>query len=260
MAYSKSAKALPSLGIMGGVGGRIPPTRANPLGSRGGLIPPRGKFGPAASRPPDYAQQAITASNEARDKQEASKESALGYFKSAQEGLSGLDPNIISPEQKELLMGRRRAELGAYGQNLASQYGDSASGVQSGQRRAIGMGIAGRQANLPIDTELQVGQANRASALGLYSAQANVASQMGGVQTAYQYDPGLEYIKSLGQIQGYTGQTGLQQPAQFRMQPQDVADPFAKHKAIAAGADGGPGFFNVGSTSGDITNYRVGPR
>lgn len=141
---------------------------------------------------------------EAKQKQEASKQAALGYYAPIQDALAGMSPELITSEQQAGMMGTRRAELGAYGQNLASMYTDPYSGVQGGQRRQIGMGIAGMQANLPIGLELEVGEANRQAALGLHSAQAGVAGGMAGVQMAYQYDPGLEYLKQLGFGAGYS--------------------------------------------------------
>jgi hypothetical protein len=84
-------------------------------------------------------------------------------------------------------------------------HGDATSGVQSGVRREIGMGIAGRQANLPIELEMEVAGKNREAQLGLYGARADVAGGMAGVQTAYQYDPGMEYVKALGFAAGRSG-------------------------------------------------------
>jgi hypothetical protein len=116
-------------------------------------------------------QQAISSAQGARESQEASKKAALGFFDPISEKLGALSQDIISPEQQQRLETQRKAELGAFGQNLASQFGDASSGVQAGARRQIALGIAGRQANLPIQTELEVGQANRASALGLLHKQ-----------------------------------------------------------------------------------------
>ena len=182
---------------------------------------PQKPTGKAAPKQPDYAKQAMDAANAARTSQEAGKQAALGYFDPAkaalapvQAGLSAMSPELITAGQQAQMESTRRAQLGAYGQNLAGQYGDSSSGVESGIRRQIGMGIAGKQANLPIELGLDIAAQNRQAALGLYSAQAGVAGQMAGiagqqagVQTSYQYDPGLEYIKSLGQSAGYMGTT-----------------------------------------------------
>ena len=150
---------------------------------------------------PDYAglqAEAQRSVEEARSLQEASKTSALGYYQPIQAALGQMSPELISSEQQSRMLATRRAELGASGQNLASLYSDPYSGVQTAQRAQIGMGVAGRQANLPIELELEVAGANREAALGLYGAQAGVAGGMAGVQTAYQYDPGLEYIQQLG--------------------------------------------------------------
>lgn len=150
-------------------------------------------------------QDAMKAVEEAKQKQEASKQSALGYFQPIQQSLAGMSPELISSAQMAKMKTTRRAELGAYGQNLASMHTDPYSGVQGAQRRQIGMGIAGRQANMPIELELGVGAANRQAQLGLYGAQAGVAGQMSQIQQAYQYDPGMEYLKELGYGAGYQG-------------------------------------------------------
>ena len=181
---------------------------------------------------------------EAKAKQEASKKSALGYYDTAAAGIakkretalgyyqpfaqeiSEMPRELIDPEMKAGMMATRRTQLGAYGQTLAGMYGDEYSGVESGKRREIGMGIAGMQADLPIELQLEIAEKNRLAKLGVISAGVDVAgAQAGvegqyaglelgvaggkaGVETAYQYDPGLEYIKSLGYGQGYQNKLG----------------------------------------------------
>jgi len=88
------------------------------------------------------------------------------------------------------------------------------------------MGIAGMQADLPIELQLEIAEKNRQSQLGVIGAGMNVAgaqagvegqyagmglgvaSGKAGVEQSYQYDPGLEYIKSLGYNQGYQNTLG----------------------------------------------------
>ena len=192
----------------------------------------------------DLEAEAKAAVEEAKAKQEASKVSALGYYdtaaadiatsKTAAQGfyqpfadeIAGMDRELIDPAMREEMEATRRTQLGAYGQNLAGQFGDAGSGVQSGKRAEIGMGIAGMQADLPIELQLEIAEKNRQSQLGVIGAGMNVAgaqagvegqyagmglgvaSGKAGVETAYQYDPGLEYIKSLGYNQGYQNTLG----------------------------------------------------
>jgi len=131
---------------------------------------------------------------------------------------------------REEMEATRRTQLGAYGQNLAGQFGDAGSGVQSGKRAEIGMGIAGMQADLPIELQLEIAEKNRQAQLGaigagvgVAGAQAGVegqyaglglgvASGKAGIETAYQYDPGLEFIKQLGYAQGYQSKLGASTP------------------------------------------------
>ena len=188
--------------------------------------------------------EAKAAVEEAKAKQEASKVSALGYYdkaagdiatsKTAAQGyyqpfadeIAEMPRELIDPAMREEMEATRRTQLGAYGQNLAGQFGDAGSGVQSGKRAEIGMGIAGMQADLPIELQLEIAEKNRQSQLGVIGAGMNVAgaqagvegqyagmglgvaSGKAGVETAYQYDPGLEYIKSLGYSQGYQNTLG----------------------------------------------------
>jgi len=127
---------------------------------------------------------------------------------------------------REEMEATRRTQLGAYGQNLAGQFGDAGSGVQTGKRAEIGMGVAGMQADLPIELQLEIAEKNRTAKLGAIGAGVGVAggqagvegtyanlglgvaSGKAGIETAYQYDPGLEYIKSLGYNQGYQNTLG----------------------------------------------------
>jgi len=192
----------------------------------------------------DLEAEAKAAVEEAKAKQEASKVSALGYYdtaaadiatsKTAAQGfyqpfaeeIAGMDRELIDPAMREEMEATRRTQLGAYGQNLAGQFGDAGSGVQTGKRAEIGMGIAGMQADLPIELQLEIAEKNRQAKLGVIGAGMNVAgaqagvegqyagmglgvaSGKAGVETAYQYDPGLEYIKSLGYNQGYQNTLG----------------------------------------------------
>jgi len=188
--------------------------------------------------------EAKVAVEEAKAKQEASKVSALGYYDTAAadiaksktaaagfyqpyaEEIAEMPRELIDPAMREEMEATRRTQLGAYGQTLAGQFGDAESGVQTGKRAEIGMGIAGMQADLPIELQLEIAEKNRAAKLGVIGAGVGVAgAQVGiegqyaglglgvaggkaGIETAYQYDPGLEYIKSLGYGQGYQNTLG----------------------------------------------------
>lgn len=144
---------------------------------------------------------------EAKEKQELSKEEALGYFAPIQAQLGAMEGKLITPEQQVQMETTRRAQLGAYGQNIAGMFTDPYSGVQAGQRRQVAMGIAGRQATLPIELQLDIAEQNRLAQLGLVGAQAGVAGQMAGVQMGYQYDPGMQYLAQLGYGGGYAAGT-----------------------------------------------------
>lgn len=187
--------------------------------------------------------QAEAAMNEAKKKTEASKTSALGYYDSlkrlasqtmqAQQGyfqpvqqILDVNPDIISPEQQNAMLAQRRAALAAYGQNISGQLGDSDSGIAQGMRGENMRNIALQQANMPIDLQLEVGQANRASRLGLASAyagqyadpmsrlagdyygnMAGIAGGQTGIQMGYDYDPGSSYYSALANaIGGMAGQ------------------------------------------------------
>ena len=200
--------------------------------------------GAQTTKQSELETEAKAAVEEAKAKQEASKKSALGYYdkastdiatsKTAAQGLyqpfaeeiAGMDRELIDPAMREEMEATRRTQLGAYGQNLAGMYGDAGSGVQTGKRAEIGMGIAGMQADLPIELQLEIAEKNMQAKLGAIGAGMNVAgaqagvegqyaglglgvaSGKAGVETAYQYDPGLEYIKSLGYNQGYQNTLG----------------------------------------------------
>jgi len=188
--------------------------------------------------------EAKAAVEEAKAKQEAGKKSALGYYdtaaadiatsKTAAQGfyqpfaeeIAGMDRELIDPAMREGMEATRRTQLGAYGQNLAGQFGDAGSGVQTGKRAEIGMGIAGMQADLPIELQLEIAEKNRQAKLGVIGAGMNVAgaqagvegqyagmglgvaSGKAGVETAFDYDPGMAYIQSLGYAQGYQNTLG----------------------------------------------------
>ena len=172
-------------------------------------------------------QQAV---QEAKLKQEASKTSALGYYDTLQtqvqsqyggleSQLGQISKDLITPEQQQQLMAQRRGQLGAYGQNLLSQFGDEESGVQMGQRANISRDIGLQQANLPINMALEIGAQNRQAQLGVYDraadisaqkvgAYGNVAAGKSGIQQNYQYDPGLEYAQQAGYGAGYQATLG----------------------------------------------------
>jgi len=200
--------------------------------------------GAQTTKESELEAEAKAAVEEAKAKQEASKVSALGYYDKAAgdiatsktaamglyqpfaEEIAGMDRELIDPAMREEMEATRRTQLGAYGQNLAGMYGDAGSGVQTGKRAEIGMGIAGMQADLPIELQLEIAEKNRQAKLGAIGAGMNVAgaqagvegqyagmglgvaSGKAGIETAFDYDPGLEYIKQLGYNQGYQNTLG----------------------------------------------------
>ena len=179
-------------------------------------------------------QQAV---QEAKLKQEQSKTSALGYYDTLQtqvqsqyggleSQLGQISKDLITPEQQQQLMAQRRGQLGAYGQNLLSQFGDEESGVQMGQRANISRDIGLQQANLPINMALEIGAQNRQAQLGVYDraadisaqkvgAYGNVAAGKSGIQQNYQYDPGLEYAQQLGMAEAYKSTLAEQQGGKY---------------------------------------------
>jgi hypothetical protein len=99
---------------------------------------------------------------------------------------------------------------------------------------------------------MQVGEANRAAALGLYGAQAQVAGGMGQIETAYQYDPGLEYIKSIG----YGAGSAVPAPVNDYAGPHFMLERYPKGGGATAQAIGGASaqqlktpFFSTGKSS-----------
>ena len=200
--------------------------------------------GAQTTKQSELEAEAKAAVEEAKAKQEASKVSALGYYDKAAgdiatsktaamgfyqpfaEEIAEMPRELIDPAMREEMEATRRTQLGAYGQNLAGMYGDAGSGVQTGKRAEIGMGIAGMQADLPIELQLEIAEKNRQAKLGAIGAGMNVAgAQAGvegqyagmglgvaggkaGVEQSYSYDPGLEYIKQLGYNQGYQNTLG----------------------------------------------------
>jgi len=207
----------------------------------------------------DWMQEAERAVAEAKQKSEASKGSALsywdaargfgqqmggqltgvrdaslGYFNPIQQDLAGIQGDLIGEDEERALIAERRGKLGAYGQNLAGMFADPQSGMQGRQRLDIARGIASEQANLPIETRLEIARANRAARLALASTQAGVAGQMAGVQRgyasdimgqmaheravasgkagvqmAYQYDPGAGYYQQLAEAMGRAPSSGF---------------------------------------------------
>ena len=204
--------------------------------------------GAQTTKQSELEAEAKAAVEEAKAKQEASKVSALGYYDKAAgdiatsktaamgyyqpfaEEIAGMDRELIDPAMREEMEATRRTQLGAYGQNLASMHGDAGSGVQTGKRAEIGMGIAGMQADLPIELQLEIAEKNRQSKLGVIGAGMNVAgaqagvegqyaglglgvaSGKAGVEQNYSYDPGMAYIQSLGYSQGYQNTLGNKSP------------------------------------------------
>ena len=204
--------------------------------------------------------QAKKAEQEARTKTEASKTSALGYYKDASgkmvkreadmgslfnkgmgtyEGLmnelKGISGDLITPQQKQQMMATRQDALASGGQNLTAAFSDPDSGIQSGRRLGIAQDVAARAANLPIQTELEVGQANRGALMDLMGKKTalagdinstianrsgnllnlsgqdlNLAGGQAGLQTAYEYDPGSGYSQAAGQALGNMGTTGTE--------------------------------------------------
>ena len=125
--------------------------------------------------------------DEAKKKQEESKTSALGYYdqfgkmlpqyqqqlgqnynqsmsyyEPLANQLAGMQGDIISPEQMQRLKNERTDALASSSQNLMGAFGDSDSGIQTGRRLGIAMGTANEASNIPLQAELDVGQANRA--------------------------------------------------------------------------------------------------
>jgi len=204
--------------------------------------------GAQTTKQSELEAEAKAAVEEAKAKQEASKKSALGYYDKAAgdiatsktaamglyqpfaEEIAGMDRELIDPAMREEIEATRRTQLGAYGQNLADQFGDAGSGVQSGKRAEIGMGISGMQADLPIELQLEIAEKNRQAKLGVIGAGMNVAgaqagvegqyagmglgvaSGKAGVEQNYSYDPGMAYIQSLGYSQGYQNTLGNKSP------------------------------------------------
>lgn len=151
--------------------------------------------------------EAENAVNEAREKTEASKTAALGYYDDVDSQLAGMG-DLISPEQQKALEAKRKDQLAASGQSLASAFGDSDSGVSIGQRSRIATDIAGRAADLPIETQLDVASQNRAAKMSVIGQRTNIANSKSNIQQNYEYDPGLEYINQLGSAQGQASQVG----------------------------------------------------
>jgi hypothetical protein len=152
---------------------------------------------------------------------------SLGYYQPIANQLNNMQGDLISPEEMQRMAANRKDTLSANGQNLASAFGDSDSGIQSGRRLGIAMNTAELGANIPLQTELDVNQANRSANMDLLGQRANIAGAMAnlgqqnqlnqanmlgyygniasgkaGIQQNYQYDPGLDYITKLSQALG----------------------------------------------------------
>jgi hypothetical protein len=142
-------------------------------------------------------QKSHKAIDEAKAKTEASKEAALAGYEPLDTQLAGMG-DLITPEQQQQLINQRKDQLANAGQNLTEALGDSNSGIQQGRRIGIASSVANSAANLPIETQLDVAQANRAANLNVIGQRSNIANARSAIQQGYQYDPGLEYIAALG--------------------------------------------------------------
>lgn len=206
--------------------------------------------------PPKSAKEkGIEAMEEAKQKQEAGKLSALSYYdtamkniqelnknslglyKNVSENIEAMNPDLITSEDQRRMLANRKANLSASGQNLTGMFKDSDSGVQTGRRLGIARSVASESAMLPIDTELEVKGLNRTSALNLLDRKTNLAGNMtntnqslanaylstasgkAGVETAYQYDGGAEYLNQLGEATGKG--TGTPSSTKVSMRPKD---------------------------------------
>jgi hypothetical protein len=182
-------------------------------------------------------QQAEQAMNEAKQKTEASKTNALGYYDQAASGfnnlggqissntnralgyyqpvmdkLNSMQGDLINPDQMASLTANRKATLAASGQNLTGAFGDADSGIQTGRRLGIAMDTANQSANLPIDMQLNIAAQNRASNLGLLNQQAGLAGSMANVGSN---DIGNQFnLANLG-LNVAGGKAGIDQSYQY---------------------------------------------
>lgn len=124
----------------------------------------------------------------AAEKNEASKQRSLGY----------LERERISPELKQRMLNKRRADLAVSGQNIAENFSDPYSGVATQNRLGIARGVALESANIPLQTELDMRNLN----LG-------VSQSMANVEMAYPYEEGGRYMPPI--TLGGPPQTGLEQ-------------------------------------------------
>lgn len=115
----------------------------------------------------------------------------------------GLSENIISDEQQRQLLADRRAQLSASSQNLAGMFGDADSGYQTGQRLGIAQNMSLAAANLPIELQLEVGQANRAAQLERLGQIESVASKISNVESD-------NILRKLGLLEDRAGLASLQ--------------------------------------------------
>lgn len=149
-----------------------------------------------------YADSKL-AMDEAKTKTEASKASALGYFDPLEADANKLyNTDVISADQEQQALNKKRNDLAVSGQNLLGAFGDADSGIQSGVRRNIALNTANQAANLPIQTQLEIAGANRDAKINALGQRYNIAGQKAGIEQAYEYDPGLEYISQLGEALG----------------------------------------------------------
>jgi hypothetical protein len=176
-----------------------------------------------------YADSKL-AMDEAKAKTEASKASALGYFDPLEADANKLyNTDVISADQEQQALNKKRNDLAVSGQNLLGAFGDADSGIQSGVRRNIALNTANQAANLPIQTQLEIAVANRDAKINALGQRYNIAGQKAGIETAYDYDPGLDYISQLGEA------LGTETPEKTEKQISDEAD--EKYKKMKEALD-----------------------
>jgi len=144
-----------------------------------------------------------SAMEEAKTKTEASKVSALGYFKGVEDSANDLyDTDLISSDQEQQALNLKKNQLAVNSQNLTGAFGDADSGIQAGTRQNIAMNTANMASNLPIQTRLDIATQNRAAKVEALGQRYNVAGAKANIETAYDYDPGIDYIAQLGEALG----------------------------------------------------------
>lgn len=151
----------------------------------------------------DALTDAEASTEEAKQKTEASKASALGYFNQLEADANKLyNTDVISADQQQQALNKKRNDLAVSGQNLLGAFGDADSGIQSGVRRNIALNTANMASNLPIETQLEINNANRIAKIQALGQRYNIAQAKSGIEQSYDYDPGNEYIAQLGEALG----------------------------------------------------------